>query len=169
MLSAASPGDIGLVAIEGHVGQIIRFGQWMLGDGFKNYSHAFTYADGGKIIEAMPGGAIMSELSRYDAQKILWLRCPPEYGAEVANAAVSFHGVPYGFEDYAALALHRFHIPTPHLNAFMASRKSMICSQLCDAAAQLGGWHIFDDSRDPGDVTPGDLTGEALRHLRIAR
>jgi hypothetical protein len=33
----------------------------------------------------------------------------------------------------------------------------MICSQLADTAAAEGGWHLFEDGRWPGDVTPGDL------------
>lgn len=164
------PGDIGLVRIDGYVGQLIRFGQWLNADGFANYSHAFVYVGDGKIIEAMPGGALLSPLSRYDDQVPLWLRCPEECGAAVAEAARSFgpqrdasgrlvkRGVPYSWADYGALALHRFHIPAPRLKRFIESSKSMICSQLADRAAQLGGWHIFDDGRDPGDVTPGDLT-----------
>lgn len=168
-------GDIGLVRIEGYVGQLIRFGQWLNADGFKNYSHAFVYVGDGKIIEAMPGGALLSPLSRYDDQTVLWLRCPDQCGAAVAEAARSFgpqrdesghlikRGVPYSWTDYGALALHRFHIPTPHLKKFIARSKSMICSQLADRAARLGGWKIFDDGRDPGDVTPADLAREALR------
>jgi hypothetical protein len=33
----------------------------------------------------------------------------------------------------------------------------MICSQLVDEAYLRAGVHLFDDGRDPGDVTPGDL------------
>jgi hypothetical protein len=152
-----SPGDIGLVAMGGVIRRTIRFGQWLNGDGYADFQHAFMPVGDGKIMEAMPGGARMAELIRYKPEKILWLRCPEQYGEAVAQAAISFHGVSYGFEDYGALALHRFHVPTPHLKRFIARRKSMICSQLVDAAAQIGGWHIFDDGRWSGYVTPGDL------------
>jgi hypothetical protein len=164
-----SPGDIGLVKIPGGVGQLIRFAQWLNGDGSADYSHAFVYVGDGKIIEAMPGGALLSPLSTYGNQTPLWLHCPEERGAVVAEVARSFgpqrnadgrlvrRGVPYSWADYGALTLHRFHIATPRLKRFIESSKSMICSQLADRAAQVGGWHLFDDGRWSGDVTPGDL------------
>jgi hypothetical protein len=157
------PGDIGLTSISGKVGRSIKLGQWLAGDGFHDLSHAFTYVGDGKIMEAMPGGARMAELIQYESKKIMWLRCPEQYGEAVARAAISFHGVKYAFSDYGALALHRFHIPTPRLKWFIARRKSMICSQLCDRAALTGGWHIFDDGRWSGYVTPGDLYKCAIK------
>lgn len=174
-------GWIGLVKMKGHVGRVIRAAQWLNGDGYEDYQHAFTNVGGGWIIEAMPGGALLSPLSRYADQKILWLKCPREYGEAVADAARSFgpqygddgkllrKGVPYSFADYAALALHRFKIPTPLLKRYIERSKSMICSQLCDRAAELGGWKIFSDGRWHGDVTPGDLTRVAFRQMRIVR
>jgi hypothetical protein len=175
------PGDLGLVRMNGMVGPLIRFGQWLNGDGFKNYEHVIMYVGDGDIIEAMPGGALLSPLSRYDGQNILWLKCPREHGAAVADAARTFgpqfdangdlvrKGVKYSALDYDALALHRFHVPTPLLNRYIESSGHMICSQLADRAAELGGWHIFDDGRWAGDVTPGDLTGVALRQMRVVR
>lgn len=159
---APQEGDIGLIAMAGTVGSLIRVGQWLNGDGFHDYQHAFVYVGSGKIIEAMPGGARMVDLGRYNTDEVLWLRCPPSYRQGVSDAAVSFHGVPYSAADYGALALHRFRIPTPRLRRFIERRKSMICSQLADAAAALGGWHIFDDGRWHGHVTPGDLTRVAM-------
>ena len=154
-----NPGDIGLVAIPGVGGPLIRFGQWLAGDGWTAYQHAFVYVGDGKIMEAMPGGARMVDLSyRYgDPQKIKYLRCPPQYGEDVAQKAISFLDVPYSALDYVSLGLHRFHIPAPHLRGYIKDSKHQICSQLADQAAALGGWHIFDDGRWPGDVTPNDL------------
>src|SRR5688500_13065045 len=157
------PGDIGLVTMGGVIRRVIRFGQWLVGDGYHNYQHAFMFVGDGKIMEAMPGGARMTELVRYKPGDVFWLRCPEQYGEAVAPAAISFHGVPYSFADYGALALHRFRIPTPRLRGFIARRKSLICSQLCDAAALLGCWHIFDDGRWSGYVTPGDLYKCAIK------
>lgn len=153
------PGDIGLVAISGAGGKLIRVGQWLAGDDWTTWQHAYTYVGDGKIVEAMPGGARMVDLSyRYgDPQKIKYLRCPPAYGEDVAQAAINFLGVPYSGADYVLIGLHRFHIPAPHLKQHIASSGSMICSQLADAAAATGGWHIFDDERWPGFVTPNDL------------
>jgi hypothetical protein len=174
-------GDIGLVRMNGMVGPLIRIGQWLNGDGFHDLEHAFVHVGNGDIIEAMPGGALLSPLSRYDGQSVLWLKCPREHGAAVADAARTFgpqfdangdlvrKGVPYSAADYGALALHRFHIHTPLLKRYVERSKSMICSQLADRAAELGGWHIFDDGRWAGDVTPGDLAYVALRQIRVVR
>jgi hypothetical protein len=175
------PGDIGLVKMKGHVGRLIRAAQWLNGDGYEDYQHAFTNVGDGEIIEAMPGGALLSRLARYADQDILWLKCPREYGPAVADAARTFgpqfdengkltrKGVSYSAAGYGALALHRFHIPTPLLKRYIESSGQMICSQLCDRAAELGGWHLFDDGRWSGDVTPGDLTRLAFKQMRIVR
>lgn len=169
VLYEPQPGDIGLVPMSGKGGRGIKVGQWLAGDGWTDYQHAFVYVgaagdryQGQWVIEAMPGGARLARFDRYDVGRIVWLRCPPAYRAAVAAVAATYIGVPYSFADYGALALHRFRIPAPHLRRFIDSRKSMICSQLCDRAAARGGWHIFDDGRWSGYVTPGDL-GKAAR------
>jgi hypothetical protein len=162
------PGDGFLVPMPGWGGAAIRVAQKFAGDGWTKYQHAGMIVgevdgyQGTRTIEAYPGGAIVGRLDRFDADTIVWLRCPPQYRDAVAAAALSFRGTPYSFADYAALGLHRFHVPAPRLKAFIESRKSMICSQLVDAAAMEGGWHIFDDGRWPGFVTPNDLGKAAM-------
>jgi len=131
------PGDIGLTTISGHVGRMVRVGQWMLGDGF------------GK-----PGGARHVKNWHTDVH---YLRCPEKYREAVATCAVGYTGVPYSMADYFSLAAHRLHIPAPHLRSYIRTSKHQICSQLADAAADNGGWHLFDDGRWPGDITPMDL------------
>lgn len=154
------PGDIGLCKITGAGGKAIRFAQWLNGDGYADYEHAFVYTGGGEIVEAMPGGAVRVENWHPDA---VYLRCPDRYRDEVAGCARLLVGRPYSFADYAAIAAHRLHIPAPHLRRYIATSKHMICSQLADYAAEAGGWEIFQDGRWPGDVTPGDLYREYLR------
>jgi hypothetical protein len=170
----------------GKVGKLIKLGQYLAGDGWSEYQHAFIcagwlgVADGKpdmRIVEAMPGGALNSSLTRYRADHVVWLRCPPAYRADVAEAAMSFVGTPYSFIDYDALALHRFHIPAPHLRRYIQSWGHLICSQLVDAAALTGGWHLFDDGRWPGYVTPNDLgkvaalqkPGEYIERAKVSR
>ena len=168
------PGDIGIVKMPGKVGRAIRTGQWLNGDGYHDYEHAYTVAglseedwrDGERmIVEAMPGGAVRSPLSRYDGMGAVYLRCSLEFRSAVAAAAEALVGTPYSFADYAALALHRFHIPAPLLKHFIRTSKHAICSQLADRAAAIGGWHLFDDNRWEGDVTPADLYGLYLVNL----
>jgi hypothetical protein len=158
-----NPGDLGLTRISGAGGAAIRLGQWLNGDGFRNFEHAFVVTDASRtagdemIVEAMPGGA-QHVRNWHKPSETVYLRCPDEFRDAVAAMALRLVGRPYSFADYGALALHRFHIPTPHLKRYIESSGHMICSQLADYAAEKGGWHLFADGRWHGDVTPGDLT-----------
>ena len=161
MTYAPQPGDIGLTVITGW-GRLIRVGQWLNGDGFADFEHAFVVtgvrgqAHNVTIVEAMPEGARQVG-NWHPADRTVYLRCPAEYREAVAASARGFIGVPYSFADYFALAAHRLHIPAPHLKRYVRDSGHMICSQLADTAAAEGGWHLFDDGRWHGDVTPGDL------------
>lgn len=149
-------GDIGLVTIRGDVGFLIRVGQWLNGDGFENYEHAFVYVGDGEIVEGEPGGARRVRMP-YKASEVAWIPCPPELGPAVAQAAISLVGTPYSWADYFSLAALRLHIRFRWLKNYVKSTRHMICSQLADAAASMGGWVLFPDKRLPQDVTPGDL------------
>jgi len=156
------PGDIGLTSIRGWAGRGIRVGQWLVGDGFSRYEHAFVYVGNQKIVEAEPGGALLSDVKRYDPAAVMWLRCPQQFRQAVSVAAKGYVGVPYSWLDYVSVAADRFHLIVPGLRKYVASSGHQICSQLADKAAADGGWHVFADGRDPGNVTPGDLWGAAL-------
>ena len=161
------PGWIGLTSIKGWVGLGIRCGQFLNGDGFSKLEHAFMFvdADGDRIVEAEPGGAVLGYLSEYDPAHVVWLPCPPQLGAAVADEARGLLRTPYSFLDYDALAAHRLHIPVPGLREYIQDTGHMICSQLVDEAARRGGWQIFDDGRWPGFVTPGALNRRRLELL----
>ena len=152
-------GDIGLVRIPGAGGLLIRVGQFLLGEGFADYEHAFVFVGAGELVEAEPGGARVRQLSEYDAAAVVWLRCPAQYGAGVAAAARRMAGVPYSWLDYAALALHRFRIPAPGLKTYIGDSGHEMCSALADRAAMLGGWHLF------GGVWEGYVTPAMLRRI----
>ena len=155
-MNSPKPGDIFLVEVDGAIGTLIRVGQFLNGDGFSKYEHAgVVINDALDTIEAMPGGAERKNL--LDHTNIRVLSCPPEFGVGVAEAALGFLGVGYSALDYLALATHRLHIPAPGLRRYIETSKHMICSQLADRAAQLGGWQLFSDGRWPGYVTPGAL------------
>lgn len=156
-------GDIGITQISGAGGRLIRLGQWLNGDGFADYEHAFVVTEYRQglpntpwIVEAMPGGA-QHVKNWHPADHTVYLRCPDQYREAVASAARGYVGVPYSVADYFALAAHRLHIPAPHLRRFIQDSHHMICSQLADQAAADGGWHLYNDDRWPGDITPGDL------------
>lgn len=161
---APRPGDIGLTQVSGWGGRAIRAAQWLNGDGYADFEHAFTVtsvdADGTVwIVEAMPGGA-QHVANWHDPERTRWLVCPDEYRDAVAGTALRFaeRKVPYSVLDYDSLALRRLHVPAPGLRGYIRSSGHMICSQMADRAAMLGGWHLFADGRWEGDVTPGDLS-----------
>ena len=161
------PGDIGVTQITGDVGALIRLGQWLNGDGFADFEHAFVVSEvvpdsSGRapivlIVEAEPGGAREVSLGEYDARTIAWLRCPEQYRHDVAAAALALRDTPYSFLDYLAIAAHRLRLPIPWLRSYVRSSKHLICSQLADRAAGNGGWHLFVDQRWDGYVTPEDI------------
>lgn len=82
--------------------------------------------------------------------------------------------IPYGWEDYAAIAGHRLGVKSARLDAFIARvgpsglPQRAICSQGVDAQLTLSGGlvdgKVFDDGRLPQDVMPIELL---IRLLRI--
>jgi hypothetical protein len=157
------PGDIGLTSITGAVGWLIKFGQWLNGDGFGAYQHAFVVLPGGRLIEAMPGGAIVDYLDKYNDRGVLYVSpadLTPAQRKAICDSALRYRDVPYSFVDYLALALHRFHIPWPGLRHYIESSGHLICSQLADRAYSDAGQRIFTDERWDGFVTPMGLANE---------
>ena len=153
-------GSIGLTQIHGDVGFLIRIGQWLNGNGFANFEHAFVVTGPNQIVEAEPGGARFAALTEYDPESVAWVRCPDEHRDAVAEAAAGFLNAPYGFADYLVIALHRFHLPIPGLKRMAKSTKTMICSQLAVESARDGGWDLLGDE-PAGFVTPADLAALA--------
>lgn len=145
--------------MDGLIGILIRFGQWLNGDGFKDYEHAFIYIGGGQIVEAEPGGARIADVTEYGASDVLWstgrVVLSDDERSAVVEAARGFVGVPYSFLDYLLLALKRIHITVPILNRRVIGSKHMICSQLVAEAYSIAG---VDLCAVPSyEVTPADL------------
>ena len=159
-MTTPRPGDFGLLIGNDTIGRLIRVGEWLNGDGFSLYSHAFVLLDDDTILEAEPGGARIRPVGEYPDSLVAWSSWDLTGGqrAAVVAAARPMLGVPYSFADYLALATHRLRIPAPGLRRFVASSGHMICSQLVDEAYRRAGLRMFADGRWPGDVTPADLT-----------
>jgi cell wall-associated NlpC family hydrolase len=153
------PGDFALVAIRGWAGRVIKFLQYLNGDGWSPFQHVVVSLGDGTVIQAEPGGAQIVPLSTYDGTNITWSDwdLTDEQRAAIVAAARKFVGVPYSWLDYAALIAHRLHLPIPGLRRFLASTGDVICSQLADWAWQLGGVQIFADHRWVGYCTPASL------------
>ena len=153
-------GDFGLVKMNGEAGRLIRIGQWLNGDKFADYEHAVIYVGGDQIVEAEPGGAKLSPVSRYE--NILWstgwVDVTDAQRRDIAHTALGLVGTPYSFADYAAIAAHTLHVPgNSLLKRYVASSKHMICSQLVDYCYRVNDAELFHDGRWPGYVTPGCL------------
>ncbi|MFG2395177.1 hypothetical protein ACGFYF_40915 [Streptomyces lavendulae] len=144
----------------GPTSRLIRLGQWLNGDGFSDYTHAFLVLPGEELIEAEPDGAAIHLLSRYARTPALYVYPPGltrQQRMAVCDAALRYVGVPYGFLDYLAIAAHRLRLPVPGLKKRIASSKQQICSQLVSQCYDDAGVHLFADGRWPGYVTPGAL------------
>jgi hypothetical protein len=159
------PGTIGLVRIRGGIGRLIRIGQWLNGDGYADYEHAFVVVgpdlDGRQqLIEAQPGGARLALLTEYDDRHVRFVApagLTDRQRRQIAAAAMDLRYTPYSFLDYLALATHRFRLPVPGLRRYIEDSGHLICSQLVDEAYRRAGIALFADGRWPGYVTPADL------------
>jgi hypothetical protein len=157
-MTSIQPGTIGLTQISGDVGKLIRVGQFLNGNGFADYQHAFVYLDtDGSILEAEPGGARVGNVREYD--DIYWCEnIATRYGKrlnDVVAAAAKYRNTPYSFLDYLAIAQRRLHLPTLGFRSYVASTGHMICSQLCARAYFDAGIPLY--SEWTGYVTPLDL------------
>jgi hypothetical protein len=158
-----------LTTISGPVGELIKVGQWLNGDGFGVYQHAGVVLDAvpaasggysGRVLQAEPGGARIRPLEGYDGRSTVYVSPVGLTEAQrwrICTEAYKYEDVPYAFADYAALAAHRLHLPAPGLRRYIESTGHMICSQLCDRVYLDAGIHLFRDGRWSGYVTPMDL------------
>lgn len=153
------PGDFALTKISGITGKFVAAGQALVGDAAP-VQHAFVYVGGGRVVQAMPGGAEVILLE--DASTpVVWStgRVPltSVQRVTVAGEALSLVGTPYSYLDYVSLGLAHFRVRPAWVRDFVADTGHLICSQLVDEVYLRAGVHLFDDGRLPGDVTPGDL------------
>lgn len=151
-------GDFGVTRVSSSVGRLIRLGQWLNGDGYADYEHAFIVMPQGRVVEAQPGGARLVTRPYADEMTIYsHYTLNSATRDRIVSEAMKTLGTPYSFLDYLALVLHRFHIRTPGLKRYIESSGHMICSQLVDRVYANAGVHLFVDGRWCGDVTPADL------------
>lgn len=193
-MTEIKPGMLGLTVIGGNVGKLIKFGQKVIERQDYTYTHAFLVVDNDRVIEAEPGGAVFSPVSKYASRDdVVFSDLPIQLAVQDAQASwqkvgysfalseaagayeailrrrvVSFgrrcEGIPYNYLDYFALALERFNIHIKAVQNRVERDDRMICSQLVDWAYTQCGLHLFDDGRLPQDVTPGDIEGYIRAH-----
>lgn len=163
MSSQPLPGSFGLARITGAVGLFVWLGQRLSGDGSR-WTHAFLVLDNNEITEAQPEGTKIEPLEQYTSRTEVKFCDPlagrpePELRAQLVQTARALDGTRYNWFNYPALGLLALGIKPPCLRRFVRRTQSgMICSQLVDYVYMVNGVHLFDDGREPMDVTPGDL------------
>lgn len=149
------PGDFAVIRTNGWQAALIRWGTR------SDFNHAAFFISETHIVEAQPGGAVVSPWSRYARRTTITSISRPsltdaqrEQAPAVGMAMV---GVPYGWTDIAALSLLQIGVRPRWLRDRVRRQRNQICSQLVDSARLALGDHLFQDGRLPQDVTPGDL------------
>lgn len=193
-MTEIKPGMFGLTVIGGATGKLVRLGQRIVERQDYTYTHAFLVVDDNRVIEAEPGGAVFSPVSKYEGRDdVVFSDLPIQLAVQdaqaswhkvgyafaldeaavaydailrrrVTNFGKSCDGIPYNYLDYFALALERFNVHIKAVQNRVEREDRMICSQLVDWAYAQCGIHLFDDGRLPQDVTPGDLEGYIRDH-----
>lgn len=171
------PGDIGIGPIHGITGLGVGMGQLALAtiepgliwrQGPREWwekRHAGIVTPDSRFVQAMPGGAEEIELRPETHWTPEWTFIRPAYtekfggtfGIEVAYAARRYIGTPYDFATYGAIPLYRAGLRIAGIKRVISDTDTMMCSRLVDAALADAGYHLFDDGRLPGNVTPSEL------------
>lgn len=157
-------GSIGLTRISGITGFFVMLGQALSGDASR-YTHCYVVLDDGTVMAGQPGGAHKDNLSLYASQAAyLQMDLTDEQRQNIVTIAKSLEGTPYGWFNYLAIGLARFNIKPKWLLKYIASNKTMICSQFADVVYERAGIQLFNDGRLEGLVTPGDLANWIIDH-----
>lgn len=122
-------------------------------------NHAGVYIGHGFLVEAQPGGARITKITKYPSA--IWSIPPISVHTQLAiiHAALDLVGTPYNFFDIAAQAIVRvFHWKAPKWALKRISDPSRLqCAQLVDVAYVEAGETLFIDGRPAGLVAPADL------------
>lgn len=154
------PGDFGLTKIKGWTGIWVSLGQWLNGDASR-YTHAFLVLDNDEVIEAQPGGAVITPLSTYSGRLdtvFSHRELTDEQRDTMVAHARTLVGTPYSFLDYLAIALVRLGFTPDFIVRRVVGSKHLICSQLVAQEYDYVGAPLFTDGTPSHMITPGDLT-----------
>lgn len=170
-------GDIILLRIKGVVGLIIWLLQFLNKD-TSRWTHAGLVLPDGKLFEAQPGGAVISNLDDYSDRPAVIVKhyqavipgrpgdyelrdlapvLTDEVRRHICERAAEMTGIGYNWGTYAYLALYRFGVRPRWIKDRVKDDDRVICSQAVDLIYDLEGVHLLSDGRMPYDVTPGDL------------
>lgn len=170
------PGSFFLTRQTGRTGRLVAAGQALV-RGASTFTHAGIVLSDRRVLEALPGGATISPLTKItdNAPVLICDRPVRDYVAKnpfpdpvgavegwirqrVVQSAERLEGVPYSWLDYAAIAMAEWKLPGWQLvRRRVESSHHLICSALVDRAYKWAGIDLFNDDRLCGDVTPWDL------------
>lgn len=173
---APQPGDYGCVSIpwlKKHIfsftipvpnviGYLIRLGTW------SRYDHSFVYVGSGKIVEAQPQGAVLSDLSKYAGDAIIWSadNIPPAQRKKIVNWALTLRRTPYGYLDILYLGLATLGLKFNWILRRVERQDRLICSQLvavCGENAKVDAW--LCGKKNACLVTPANLATHSSQEL----
>lgn len=157
MVAQPAAGWIGVTPASGFVPWCIR-----LITRSPHAAHAFiATGNGTQVVEGEPEGARYGDASGYP--DVTWLvglaaGMTPQQRATVVAWAVAHLGTPYSWIDDAEIGFTRLFGWAPRwMRRRLRSTRTLMCSQLCDAAYLAAGVDLFADGRPAGAVSPGDL------------
>lgn len=161
-MSSPRAGDIGLVRGTG-------FFPWLIRTVTRSpYAHAFLLMPDGTIVEAEPHGARRVEMHYTNVYWCTALSAGLTYPqrSQIVAWAVAHLGTPYSWVDDAEIGfVDLFGWAPKWMRKRLASTRTLMCSQLCDADYAAAGRQLYADHRPAGGVSPGDLwrLDQALR------
>lgn len=165
MTYTPQPGDIFLASSNSRIGGLVRVMQAIIGD-YSLYTHCGIVLEHLDIVEAMPDGARVRDLSEYSTDpKTIYssFNLTDKQRADICAAAMGYVGTKYSWADYLYMAMNHWGLGTSWIKKHIASSRKMICSQLVTQCYTDAGIDLFTDGRTPEDVTPGDLANLFLK------
>lgn len=163
-------GDFFITVSRSRIGAIVRFLQALVGD-YTIFTHAGMVvtdqdSEGHQdIVEAMPGKAKLSDLSKYrDDPNTIYSRfdLTDAQRDALVQHALSYVGTQYAWSEYLFLALAHWGWRTGWIKKYIKNSGHMICSQLVSQVYTDAGINLFTDGRIPEEVVPGDLANLLL-------
>lgn len=198
-LDDVRPGDIMICSqADAPARVLVNLGQLLLKDHFRigefTAGHAGIVVPNGKLVEAMPSGALVRDLRKTDwSPTHAYLRLPEDYSGQADHAslnALAMVGTPYSFMSYAYLGAYIAGFQPEFLADWIDRRESTIpnfiddagiepartigfpveaiCSVLAEQAWTLAGKKVIEGTR-PQVVTPGMLTGQLWTRPGVIR
>ena len=148
-------GQLGLVRTVGLTSWLIRT---ITGS---HWNHTICRVSEHNVVSAETTGVTILPTTHFP--NAVWTDFPltPREQAKLIAFSLAQVGKPYGSLTFIWIGISRLtRWATPRwLEKRISDQHTWICSQLCDAAYQAAGIHMFTDDRPAGSVTPGDIAG----------